>query len=87
MTLRSPPSIDADVQADREPDSKLSAKMRSADIVEVGVRDCVCVAVGVRLCVEVGVRVAVNVAVGVREFVGVAVRVAVEVRLGVRVGV
>ena len=86
LTLRSPWSVLLDDQAERLPDSKLSAKIRSDPfdvLVGVGVR----VAVGVGVLVGVGegpilVAVAVGVRVGV--FVGL-LGVLVEVLVGVLV--
>jgi hypothetical protein len=93
LALRSPLSVTAADQAEREPDSNPSAKITSPDVVAVGVRVAVKLAVGVRLGVKVGVNVrvavCVAVAVGVRVLVPVAVKVnvAVEVPVAVNVGV
>ena len=85
LTLKSPPSMAEDDHAEREPDSKPSANMTSADVVGVAVR--VDVAVGVLVRVDVGVKVRVGVPVGVAGAVGVGVLVPVEVKVGVTVGV
>ena len=73
LTLRLPLSVAEEDQAERLPDSKLSAKMESDNGVPVGV----------------GVKVAagVEVAVGVKVAAGVDVRVGVTVGVGVSVGV
>ena len=71
LTIRSPPSVTAADQAEREPDSNPSAKIRSEGDGGVGV----VVDVGVRAGVEVGV------------FVLVTVGVAVDVAEGMDVGV
>ena len=75
LALRSPLSVLLDVQAERPPLSKPSAKIRSEDEVGVGVKVFVFVAVGppgVLVCdiVPVGEGVAVAVAVGVKVEVG-----------------
>ena len=49
LTLRSPPSVTEVDQAEREPDSKPSAKITSAKVVAVGVLVRVEVVVGVRV--------------------------------------
>jgi hypothetical protein len=51
VTLKSPPSVVIDVQAEKFPDSKLSAKIRSLSGVLVDV--AVAVLVGVDVVVEV----------------------------------
>jgi hypothetical protein len=71
LTLKSPLSVTAADQAERAPDSKLSAKIKSAEVVAVGVAVKVNVAVDVRVGVGVGVRVAVSVGVNVAGTVGV----------------
>lgn len=47
LTFKSPPSVAADDQAERVPDSKPSAKSTSVEVVAVGVLVNVGVAVGV----------------------------------------
>ena len=59
LTLRSPASVVLDDQAERLPDSRPSAKIRSATVVGLGVG----VRVGVRVRVRVAVAVPVEVAV------------------------
>src|SRR3990172_6450789 len=73
ITLKSPPSVTVDVQADKSPDSKSSLKITSGGNVAVGV------GVWVGVCVAVGVTPGADVAVGV----GVRVAVDVNVRVGV----
>ena len=73
LTLRSPLSLLLEDQADRPPDSKPSAKMKSA----WGVGVWVAVAVGVAVGVTVGVGVTVSVAVMVGVVVAEAVLVGV----------
>jgi hypothetical protein len=79
LTFRSPPSVTAADQAEREPDSNPSAKIRSAAEDGVGVRVAVGVGVGVLVAVgvggsvEVGVLVLVTVGVAVGEGMGVDV--------------
>lgn len=89
LILKSPLSVTAADHVEREPDSKLSAKITSAEVVAVGV--LVTVEVGVRVAVGVNVLVAVGVgeAVSVRVFVavGLGVEVAVDVGVEVNVGV
>ena len=70
LTLKLPPPVLAEVQAEKLPLSKPSAKIRSGK-ADVGV--CVGVFVGVGEGPMVGVKVAVKVAVGVGVVVGVAV--------------
>src|SRR6266545_1346457 len=74
LTLRSPALVLLDDQADRLPDSKPSAKIRSAEF-----------GVGVFVAVGVGVFVPPAVGVGVRVGVGVFAAVGVGVRVGVAV--
>src|SRR6185503_20749360 len=78
LTLRSPRSMVLEVQAEKLPDSKLSAKIRS---------DPLGVLVGVDAFVGVGVAVAVCVGVLVGVGEGPAVFVEVAVGVGVLVGV
>ena len=78
LTLRSPPLIALDVQAERLPDSNPSAKIKS-ELTGV----CVAVAVGVEVGVEVAVCVGVEEGPGVAVFVGVGVAVDVCVCEGV----
>ena len=86
VTLRSPaPVVEVD-QAENEPFSKPSAKIRSEEI-GVGVGVFVAVPVGVFVGVLVAVPVGVLVGVFVGVFVGVLVGVAVGVFVGVLVGV
>ena len=63
LTPRSPPSFVIEVQPEKLPDSKLSAKIKSESGEEVGVF------AGVGVFVKVGVEVAVPIGVG--EFTGV----------------
>ena len=63
LTLRSPPSVVFDDQAEKLPDSKLSAKIRS-DEAGVEVRVAVGPGVDVRVAVGAGPDVGVRVAVG-----------------------
>src|SRR5690348_17779026 len=81
LAFRSPPSVTAADQAEREPDSNPSEKIRSEGDGGVGVL----VAVGVRDGVEVGVDVAEGMEVGVYMGDGVneGVRVGVNVLLGI----
>ena len=84
FTLRSPASLVLAVQAEKFPDSKPSAKIRSDRLdVFVGVG----VLVGVKVAVAVGVLVCVFVGVGEGPDVGVFVGVEVGVLVGVFVGV
>ena len=77
-----------DVQAEKLPDSKLSAKIRSDPLgVLVGVDAFVGVGVAVAVCVGVLVGVGEGPAVFVEVAVGVGVLVEVFVGVGVRVGV
>ena len=92
LTLRSPASIVLDVQAEKLPDSKPSAKIWSDPLgVLVGVDVGPAVFVGVGVAVAVGVGVLVGVGEGPAVFVpvavGVGVLVAVLVGVGVCVGV
>ena len=91
LTLKSPRSVVLLVQADKLPDSKPSAKIRSAGSVGVfvGVAVSVNVEDGVRVSVGVGVSVRVDVgdSVGVLVGVSVGVSVTVGVNVGVLVGV
>src|SRR6266545_709220 len=84
LTLRSPALVLLDDQADRLPDSKPSAKIRSA---EFGVGVFVAVGVGVFVPPAVGVGVLVGVGVFAPPAVRVGVGVLVAVGVGVRVGV
>ena len=86
LTLRSPTSVALNVQADKLPDSKPSAKIRSGTVlVAVGVR----VNVGVDEGPTVGVSVGVDEgsSVGVSLGMGVSLGVGVSLGMGVSVGV
>src|SRR5215216_2127558 len=90
LTLRSPLSIESDVQAERLPDSKLSAKILSegsdpisgttvfGNSVEIEVLVAAPSDVWVAVTADVG-----NVAIGVRVIVEVAIGADVDVRVGV----
>src|SRR6185503_4472565 len=80
VTLRSPRSLALVVQADRLPDSKPSAKMRSGSAL-------VAVGVGVNVGVDEGPTVGVKVGVSEGPAVGVSVGVAEGPTVGVNVGV
>jgi hypothetical protein len=67
VTLRSPPSMTLDDQAEKFPDSNPSAKITSLDWVAVAVGAAVLVGVAA----EVAVGVAVEVGVGVRARTGI----------------
>src|ERR1700752_693264 len=84
LTLRSPASLELDVQAEKLPDSNPSAKIRS-DPLGVFVAVLVRVGEGPALNVEVAVKVGEGVNVG--PAVGVLVLVAVTVGVFVLVGV
>jgi hypothetical protein len=77
FTLKLPPSVLADDQAERLPVSKPSAKIRSGNGVFVTV------GVNVGVIVDVNNEVGVGVSVGIAVAVGVGVRVGVGVSIGV----
>ena len=90
LTLKSPRSMVLDVQAEKLPDSKPSAKIGSDPLgvlVGVDVGPAVFVGVGVKVGVDVLVGVGEGPAVFVEVAVGVGVLVEVFVGVGVRVGV
>jgi hypothetical protein len=82
LTLKSPLSVLLADQAERLPDSKPSAKIKSGG-VDVGEGTKVAVDVKVGLGVLVGVKVAVGMIVGVKVGVDVNAGVLVGVKVGV----
>src|SRR6185503_661735 len=89
LTLRSLPSVESDVQVEKLPASKLSAKIWSEEIggtigvrVAVAIEALVAVAGTIGVCVAVAANVA-GIEVGVRVSVGVANGADVEVPVAV----